>query len=377
MGNLILSEVMLDDQFTLGVEEEYQIVDPETRELRSYISRLLEDGKSVLRERVRMEMHQSVVEVGTSVCPDVAAVQQELLEMRGKLNELARKGGLRIVAASTHPFSDWKAQDISPNERYHEIVHDLQDVARANLIFGLHVHVGIKDREVAVALNNQVRYFLPHLLALTTSSPLWLGRNSGLMSIRSQIFKRFPRTGIPDEFESPAQFDNFIKLLIKTGCIDNGKKIWWDVRPHHVFDTVEVRICDMPTKMEHTITVVALIQALMVKLYLMHRRNTQWRRYSRSLIEENKWRAVRFGTDAKLIDFGRKEERPFSELIVELVDFVSEAAEMLGTLDVVKRAIDIQREGTSAHRQIEIFNKTHDTKKVVDWLIEETMRGVR
>ena len=221
-----------------------------------------------------MEMHQSVVEVGTSVCKNVAEVKSELVEMRGQLDQLAKKGGLRIVAASTHPFSDWKTQDISPNERYHEIVADLQDVARGNLIFGLHVHVGIVDREVAIALNNQVRYFLPHLLALTTSSPFWLGRNSGLMSIRSQIFKRFPRTGIPDEFESPAQFDNFVKLLIKTGCIDNGKKIWWDVRPHHLFDTVEVRICDMPTRLEHTLAVVALVQALMAKLYLMHRRNT-------------------------------------------------------------------------------------------------------
>ena len=368
---------MLDGQFTLGVEEEYQIVDPETRELRSYISRLLEDGKSVLRERVRMEMHQSVVEVGTSVCKNVGEVRSELFEMRGQLDHLARKGGLRIVAASTHPFSDWKTQEISPNERYHEIVADLQDVARANLIFGLHVHVGILDREVAVALNNQIRYFLPHLLALTTSSPLWLGRKSGLMSIRSQIFKRFPRTGIPDEFESPAQFDNFVKLLIKTGCIDNGKKIWWDVRPHHMFDTVEVRICDMPTRLEDTITVVALIQALMGKLYLMHRKNTQWRPYARSLIEENKWRAVRYSSDAKLIDLGRQEERPFSELIVELVEFVREASDILGTTDVVERAIKIQRDGTSAHRQLEVFERSKgDVRAVVDWLIEETMRGV-
>ncbi len=239
------------------------------------------------------------------------------------------------------------------------------------------MHVGILDREVAVALNNQIRYFLPHLLALTTSSPLWLGRKSGLMSIRSQIFKRFPRTGIPDEFESPAQFDNFVKLLIKTGCIDNGKKIWWDVRPHHMFDTVEVRICDMPTRLEDTITVVALIQALMGKLYLMHRKNTQWRPYARSLIEENKWRAVRYSSDAKLIDLGRQEERPFSELIVELVEFVREASDILGTTDVVERAIEIQRDGTSAHRQLEVFERSKgDVRAVVDWLIEETMRGV-
>ena len=191
---------MIDGQFTLGVEEEYQIVDPESRELRSYISRLLEDGKSVLRERVRAELHQSVVEVGTTVCPDVTAVQQELIEMRGELNRLSQRGGLRIIAASTHPFSDWKMQDITDQARYHGIVNDMQDVARANLIFGLHVHVGIKDKETAIALTNQVRYFLPHILALTTSSPFWMGRKTGLMSTRTQIFKRFPRTGIPDEF---------------------------------------------------------------------------------------------------------------------------------------------------------------------------------
>ena len=368
--------MLLDGQFTLGVEEEYQIVDPETRELRSYISRLLEDGKSVLRERVRMEMHQSVVEVGTDVCKSVAEVRGELVEMRGELDRIARRGGLRIVAASTHPFSDWKTQEISPNQRYYNIVEDLQDVARANLIFGLHVHVGVKDKEMAIALQNEVRYFLPHLLSLTTSSPFWLGRRSGLMSTRSQIFKRFPRTGIPDPFESYEQFQSFVNLLIKTGCIDDGKKIWWDVRAHHVFDTVEVRICDMPTRMDHTITIVALIQALMAKLYLMRRRNTSWRSYSRSLIEENKWRAVRFGTDAKLIDFGTQEERPFVELVEELVHFVDEAAEIFGTRDEIKKAVDIAKNGTSAHRQIEAFEKTKDMKGVVDWLIQETMHGI-
>lgn len=367
---------MLDGQFTLGVEEEYQIVEPQSRELRSYVSHLIEDGKSVLRERVRMELHQSMVEVGTTICPDVAAVRRELVEMRLELDRLSRKGGLRIVAAGTHPFSDWKTQDISPGERYQGIIDELQEVARANLIFGLHVHVGIKDREVAIALANQVRYFLPHILALSTSSPMWLGRNTGLMSTRTQIFKRFPRTGIPDEFESNAQMQSFVNLLIKTGCIDDGKKIWWDVRPHYRYDTVEVRCCDMPTRMEHTITIVALIQALMAQLYLLWKRNTRWRSYPRSLIEENKWRAARFATDAKLIDFGRQEERPFFELAHELVEFVSEAAGLLGTRDLVAKVLDIARDGTSAHRQIEVYAKTGDPRAVVDWLMDETMRGL-
>lgn len=368
---------MLEGQFTLGVEEEYQIVDPETRELRSYVSKLIEDGRAVLRERVRPEMHQSMVEVGTGICPNVEKVREELFEMRGDLSRLASKDGLRIVAASSHPFSDWRIQDITDHSRYHQIVEDLQDIARANLVFGLHVHVGIKDKQVALALANQVRYFLPHLLALTCSSPFWKGRKTGLNSYRSLVFKRFPRTGIPDEFESQEQLQNFINLLVKTNCIDNGKKIWWDVRTHYKFDTVEIRICDMPTNIEDTLAVVALIQALMAKLYLMYRRNTAWRTYSRSLIEENKWRAARYGTDAKLIDFAASEERSFATLAHELVGFVSEATDVFGTQRYMDRIIEIAHRGTSAHRQIEVFEQSkEDFRAVVDWLMAETMRGL-
>jgi carboxylate-amine ligase len=367
---------MIDGQFTLGVEEEYQIVHPETRDLRSYVSRIIEDGKSILRERVRPELHQSMVEVGTTVCADVNAVRSQLVEMRGELDRLARKGGLRIAAASTHPFADWRAQDITDQVRYHTIVHDLQDVARGNLIFGLHVHVGIKDKDVAVALVNQIRYFLPHLLALSCSSPFWEGRKTGLMSTRAQIFKRFPRTGIPDEFESYGAFERFVKLLVRTGCIDDGKRIWWDVRAHHLYDTVEIRICDMPTSMDHTIALVALIQALMAKLYLMYRRNTAWRSYTRALIEENKWRALRYGTDAKLIDFGLSEERPMQLLARELVEFVSETTEILGTTHHMATILEMADGGTSAHRQLEVYEEKKDLNAVVDWIMAETMRGI-
>lgn len=368
---------MIDGQFTLGVEEEYQIVHPESRDLRSYVSRLIEDGKSVLRERVRPEMHQSMVEVGTTICKDVGEVRNELCEMRGELDKLARKGGLRIMAASTHPFADWKTQDITDHARYHNIVNDMQDIARANLIFGLHVHVGIKEKQVALAMANQIRYFLPHLLALSCSSPFWMGRRTGLMSMRCQIFKRFPRTGIPDEFESMEQLERFVNTLIKTGCIDNGKKLWWDVRPHYMFDTVEVRICDMPTNMDHTIAIVALVQALMAKLYLMYRHNTGWRSYPRALLEENKWRAIRYGTDGKLIDFGLQEERPFRELVDELIDFVHETTEIFGTTHHMKVIREIVAGGSSAHRQLEVFEKTGgDLRAVCDWLMAETMKGI-
>lgn len=370
---------LLDGQFTLGIEEEFQIVHAETRELHSYVSQILDETPegSILRERVRPEMHQSVVETGTGICKDIRQARDEITELRGSLSALAKKGGMRIVGAGTHPFSDWKTQEITNRERYHTVVEDLQDIARANLVFGLHVHVGIKDKEVAMALANQVRYFLPHILALSTSSPFWIGRLTGLKSTRSEIFKRFPRTGIPGHFESFKSFESFVDLLIKTGCIDNAKKIWWDVRVHPIFETVEIRVCDMPTNMNHTVAVVALVQALMAKLYLLRRQNIGWRPYSRMLIEENKWRATRYGIAGKMIDFGKQKEVPVSDLIAELVDFVDDAAKILGTQDEVRKVERILREGTSAQRQVEVYRKSNgDPKAVVDWLIRETMNGL-
>ena len=372
------TSALLEGQFTLGVEEEFQIVDKDTGELRSYISKMLDDGKAVLRERVRAEMHQSVVEVGTGICKSVQEVRAELTEMRLELDRLARKGGMNIVAAGTHPFSDWKSQEITPNPRYHLIVEDLQDVARANLIFGLHVHVGIKDKQTAIALANQIRYFLPHLLSLSVSSPFWLGRATGQQSTRTMMFKRFPRTGIPPTFESYSQFMEYVDLLIRTNCIDNGKKIWWDVRVHHVFDTVEIRICDMPTNLNQELGIVSLIQALVAQLYLMLRRNQSWRHYMSPLIEENKWRASRYGIRGKIIDFGQQQERPFTELAEEMISFVSEASDALGTSDEVAAIRNIFTEGTSAEKQLEVFkNNNNDPRAVVRWLVEETMRGVK
>ncbi len=369
---------LLDGQFTLGVEEEFQIVHAETRELRSYVSQLLEEGKkhAILRERVRPEMHQSVVETGTGICRDIKQARDEITELRQTLVTLAKKDNLRIVAAGTHPFSDWKKQDITDGERYKVIVEDLQDVARANLIFGLHVHVGIKDRDVAMALANQVRYFLPHILALSTSSPFWLGRDSGLKSIRSEIFKRFPRTGIPGHFDSYAQFQGYVDLLVKTGCMDNAKKIWWDVRAHPFFDTVEVRVCDMTTRLDDTVAITALIQALMGKLYLLYRRNMGFREYRRELIEENKWRAVRYGLDGSLIDFGKMEQVPVRALIGELLDFCEETSEIFGSQHELERIRTILKEGTSADRQLKVFARTQSYEAVVDDLIEQSSVGL-
>jgi carboxylate-amine ligase len=363
-------------QFTIGVEEEYQIVDPETRELRSHISTMLEEGERALGDQIKAEMHQSVIEVGTGICKNATEARADVGRLRAAVANLAKKNGLRIVAASTHPFSDWKHQDITDRDRYHMIVEDLQDVARGNLIFGLHVHVGIPDRDLAIELYNEARYFLPHILALTTSSPFWMGRKTGLMSTRCSIFKAFPRTGVPEAFRAWGHFESYVDTLVKTHCIDDGKRIWWDLRPHAFFNTIEFRICDLPTSIDDTIAVVALIQAIVAKLYVLRTQNQGFRVYERALIEENKWRAYRYGLDGNLIDFGIKSEKPARALVRELVEFVDDVVDELGSRKEIEHIKTILDRGTSAHRQLQIYQETGDLKKVVDWLVEETVAGV-
>src|SRR4030088_618749 len=242
--------------FTIGIEEEYQTVDPETRDLRSHIhAEILEKGKLLLQERVKAEMHQSVVEVGTSVCNNIKDCKTEVKKLRRDMVRLSKENGLRLASVATHPFSDWRVQEIYPDDRYKNIVEDLQLVARANLIFGLHVHVGIEDRETAIHMMNHARYFVPHLLALSTNSPFWLGMNTGYKSYRAKVFENFPRTNLPDTFNSYSEFESYVNLLIKTNCIDNAKKIWWDVRPHPFFNTVEVRVCDIPLRAEERVAI--------------------------------------------------------------------------------------------------------------------------
>src|SRR4029453_11182207 len=291
--------------FPPGIEEEYQTIDPATFDLRSHINtELIAQGKLRLKEKVKSEMHQSVIEVGTGVCRTIGEAREDVCDLRRQTIRLAREHGLLLAAGATHPFADWREQDIYPDERYLQVVEDMQTVARSNLIFGLHVHVGIEDRETSIHLMNQMRYFLPHLLALSSNSPFWLGMNTGLKSYRCKVFGWFPRTNIPDAFSSGAHYDGFVNLLIRTRCLDNAKKIWWDIRPHPFFSTLEVRVCDIPLRVSESIAIAALIQATAVKLYRLHARNQSWRQYSRALLMENKWRAVRYGIDGLLIDFG-------------------------------------------------------------------------
>jgi carboxylate-amine ligase len=363
--------------FTIGIEEEYQTIDPETRDLRSHIhAEILEKGKLLLQERVKAEMHQSVVEVGTGVCKNIKEAKAEVKMLRRDIIRLAKENGLRLASVATHPFSDWRTQDINPDDRYKNLVQDMQLVARANLIFGLHVHIGIEDRETAIHMMNHARYFLPHLLALSTNSPFWLGMNTGLKSYRCKVFDKFPRTNIPDYFPSWGEYENFIKLLIKTNCIDNAKKIWWDIRPHPFFNTIEFRVCDIPMRADETIALAALIQATVAKLYKLHTANQGFRLYRRALLMENKWRAARYGMDGKLIDFGKQTEVPARDLIHEYLDFVDDVVDELDSREELEYIHTMLEQGSGADRQLRVYQETGDLKKVVDYVMEETEAGL-
>ena len=365
-----------DHVFTLGIEEEFQIIDPETRELRSHIQEILADGKVLLKEHVKSEMHQSVVELGTEICSDVRCVRQEVLQLRSELAMLAAHDGLKIASAGTHPFSHWMDQLITVDERYTTIVQDMQQIARANLIFGLHVHVGIPDREAGIDIMNQARYFLPHLYALSVNSPFWLGQNTGLKAYRQMIFERFPRSGIPDAFESLSEYEDYLKLLVMTGCIDNAKKIWWDIRLHPFFDTIEFRICDAQSRVEDTIALAAIMQAIVVKLHKLRCANVTFRMYPRRLIDENRWRASRYGLDGKMIDFGRNCEMDERELLHEMLEFIAPEIDELGSQRELAHIERIMREGTGADRQLAVWERAGDMKAVVDHIVDETYEGL-
>ena len=363
--------------FTLGIEEEFQIIDPETRELKSHIQQIIKGSKLPrLTEQLKPEMHQSVVEIGTHVCNNIKEAREDLYELRTALAKTAMDADLRIAASGTHPISHWKDQKITEHPRYKTIVQDMQMVARGNLIFGLHVHVGIDDREDGMQIMNAARYFVPHVLALSTNSPFWLGRNTGFKSYRVKVFDRFPRTGLPDYFDSLAVYEDFLKLLVKTNCIDDAKKIWWDIRLHPYFDTLEFRICDVPMRADESLAIAALFQGIVAKLHRLMKQNLGFRIYRRSLILENKWRACRYGLDGNLIDFGKQTEVPCRQLIDELLEFVEDVVDDLGTRDEMNYIREMASRGSGADRQLAIWEQSYDLKNVVDYIIEETHHGL-
>jgi carboxylate-amine ligase len=363
-------------EYTIGIEEEFQLIDPETRSLRSSVSEILDTGKPVLGELLKQEMFQAMVEVGTPICRDVTEAKGEVISLRRAVAELAEDAGCRVVASGTHPFSDWESLEITPHERYIELEKNLQEIARSIAVYGLHVHVGVPDRDLAIDLMNEVRYFLPHVLALSVNSPFWEGRDTGIKSYRSVIWGRMPRSGIPDTFTSWDDYRRFVEILIATNSIDEPKKIWWDLRPHPTFQTLEFRVCDMPTRVEETVALAALFQALVVKLARLRSQNLGFRVYPRALINENRWRAMRYGLDGKLVDFGLCAEVSMRDLANELLEFVDDVVDDLGSREALDAVHMILEEGTGADRQLAVYRQREDLTDVVDYLAEETLRGV-
>jgi carboxylate-amine ligase len=362
-------------KLTIGIEEEYQIIHPETRELTSYVQEFLEQGRVVLRDQIKPEFLQSQIEVGSSICNDVQEARSEIIRLRREVCALAEKQDLRVAAAGTHPFSAWVKQQRTAGERYTKHEHDMADVARQMLVFGMHVHIGIDDPRLRIDVMNQVRYFMPHLLALATSSPLWQGRETGLKSYRTIILGNLPRAGLPPTFDSWGEYQEFLDALIETGCIDEPTKIWWDIRPHPTFPTLEFRFPDICPRVDEAVCIAALLQGIVAKLIQLRRGNVVWRPYRRHLISENKWRAVRYGTEGKLIDFGKRKELPLKELIAEVLLWMDDVADELGIRDEIQYANRILEEGTSADRQLEVYRRTGDLKQVVDQLVRETREG--
>lgn len=360
---------------TLGIEEEYQIIQPESGALRSYIQELLEQGRVVLQDQIKPEFLQSQVEVGSHICRNIQEVESEVRRLRRSICKLADDNGLQVAAASTHPFSEWETQDVNKGERYTELATNMAELARRMLIFGMHIHVGIEDRELMIDVMNQARYFLPHLLALSTSSPFWHGRDTGLKSYRTVVFESLPRTGLPPSLKSWADYQGFIDTLVKTNCIDEPTKIWWDIRPHPKFPTLEFRVCDICTKVEEAVCIAAIVQGIVAKLIKLRQHNMSWRPYRHHLVTENKWRAVRYGTEGLLIDFGKQQEVPMRFLAVEILEFIDDVVDELKIRKEVEYIHTIMAEGTSADRQRAIYRETQDLQAVVANLVEETKAG--
>ncbi len=384
-----------DIPLTLGIEEEYQIIHPETRDLHSYVQELLEHGKLIFpEEELKPEFMQSQIEVGSQVCRNVTELRQEVIRLRRMVGTLAEKNGMKIAAASTHPFASWLEQDVNAGERYREVLDKMRGVAERLLTFGMHIHIGFgenpRNRDIMIEIMNQLRYFLPHILALTTSSPFWQGRNTGLKSYRSVVFEMLPRTGIPASFESFSEYETLVSTLGKVGSAMDAEgnpdatKIWWDARPHPKFGTLEVRISDICTNLDDAVAIAALIQALSAKLLKLRKNNMSWRRYRQHHIMENKWRAMRYGIQGKLIDFGIKEEVPMNFLALEMLELVDDVVDELGSRAEIEHIKIILERGTSADRQVQVYNEALEggaNEKealiaVVDFLTSETMRGV-
>lgn len=373
-----------EPSFTIGIEEEYLLVDPETRNLADDPpASILKDCRKRIGDQVTPEFLRSQIEVGTLVCTSISEAAEQLRSLRCCIREVAESHGLAMIAASTHPIADWDLQKHTEKERYNTLAQSMQTVVRRMLICGMHVHVGIENDDLRIDLMNQVSYFLPHLLAISTSAPFWHGIETGLKSYRMAVWNELPRTGLPPQFDSYGEYRRLVDTLVGTGVIEDASKLWWDIRPSGKFPTLEMRMTDICTRTEDSICIAALYRCLLRMLWRLRRSNQRWRQYDRFMISENRWRASRYGIDEGLIDFGRAAIVPFAELLEELIELVREDAEFFDCVSEVEHAREILRRGTSAHKQIDVWQQARSSGKtdaealcdVVDMLIEETAHG--
>ncbi len=376
---------ILEPAFTIGVEEEYLLVDRQSRDLViDPPPSLMDECTKLLGEHVSAELMRAQIEVGTVVCETVKEAKQEVRRLRSIIAEVSDKYGYAPIAASTHPFGRWLDQKQTEKARYSALTEEMQAAARRLLICGMHTHVGIEDKDLRVDLMNQMTYFLPHLLALSTSSPFWEGEDTGLKSYRLTVFDALPRTGLPEQFASFGEYQRHVDVLVNAGLMKDASTIWWDLRPSAKFPTLETRIMDVVTNVNHALSLVALNVCLLRMLFRARQKNQRWRVYANMLIDENRWRAMRYSYEEGLIDFARGEVVPYAELLNELIDFIQEDAEALGCLDEILGLRDILSDKTSAHRQLDVYNKSlkagadhaQALRDVVDWLIEETARNI-
>lgn len=376
---------MNEPSFTVGIEEEYLLIDPRTRNLIAEAPpTMMSECEALLEGQVTPEFLQCQIEIGTRVCESLEGAREDLSRLRRTVSQVARGHGLEIIAASTHPFAVWGEQKRTDKERYAIIAQDLQEVVRRLMISGMHIHVGIEEEDLRVDLMGQVAYVLPHLLALSTSSPFWQGHHTGLKSYRIAVWNELPRTGLPEQFESFAEFERHVEVMVQAGLIEEGSKIWWDIRPSVKFPTIEMRISDICTRLDDTICIAALYRCWLRMLYRLRRNNQRWRRYANTLINENRWRAQRYGVDQGLVDFGKGEIVPYPVLLEEMLVLIREDAQFFGCVAEVEHARAILDRGTSAHWQVKVHeeaiadgaSKEEALKAVVDMLVRETMYGL-
>ena len=365
----------MPDRFTLGIEQEFQLVDCQTGDLRSCIDTLLARGEHMLGEKMKPESKQAAVELVTGICPTIATARQEIATSKALLKQIVMREGVALIGAGTHPTALWQDQKTTPGEHYQKLEDDLQDIERMLVIYGLHIHVGVDSNELAITLMNQLRTWLPHLLALSSNSPFWQGRNTGLKSYRTALWKPIPYSGVPEVMPSWSHFEHYINDLTGTGCIESAKDICWDIRPHTLFGTIEFRICDMPGTTQDILALAALCQALVMKLTLLHERNIRFYVLPRDYIEINKWAAMRHGLDADVIDFTNGRRVPMRASIHSLLDFIADVVPELKCEQEIRylRTLLDDPQGTGADRQIAAYQRTGDINQVTRFLLKRTM----